>query len=238
VGPWEAFTNGSFKAPRRPAITLKTTLSGDVVDTVSNAADAALGPLDELASTLLSKDTWFRIGKGALGFNLAMIGVAGLGLIVALRVSKSAPVKSAVKVAKKIPKVPILGGTSMFDNLTAQCQEMIRPHAIRVGQTAEAYALRIIARLEGIQDALQDEGPERFATDTANAVADATGIADVIFDTRPGQSMELLSLTGSGGAAAGTGCAVYHTDPTNELNLLHVLDYGTGSPIRSRQVNT
>lgn len=116
----------------------------------------------------------------------------------------------------------------MFDSVTAQCQEMIRPHAVRVGQTAEAYAQRIIARLEGIQDALQDEGPERFATDTGNAVADATGTADVIFDTRPGQSMELLSLTGSGSAATGTtGCAVYHTDPTNELNLLHVLDYGT-----------
>lgn len=115
----------------------------------------------------------------------------------------------------------------MFDNLTAQCQEAIRPHAIRVGQTAEAYAQRIIARLEGIQDALQDEGPERFAVDTGAAVADATGTADVIFDTRPGQSMELLSLTGSGGGGGGTGCAVYHTDPTNELNLLHVLDYGT-----------
>jgi hypothetical protein len=114
----------------------------------------------------------------------------------------------------------------VFDNLTAQCQEAIRPHAIRVGQTAEAYAQRIIARLEGIQDALQDEGPERFATDTASAVADATGTADLIFDTRPGQSMELLSLTGSGGAASGGGCAVYHTDPTNELNLLHVPDYG------------
>jgi hypothetical protein len=107
-GPWEAFTNKKYqKHHEDPLITLKTTLSGDVVDTVSDVADAALGPLDELASTLLSKDTWFRAGKGILGFNIAMIGVAGLGLIVALRVSKSAPVKGAVKVAKKIPKVPI-----------------------------------------------------------------------------------------------------------------------------------
>lgn len=106
---WEAFTNGSFRKfqGHDPLVPITSTVSGGVVDTVSDAADAALGPLDELASTLLSKDTWFRIGKGALGFNLAMVGVAGLGLIVALRVSKSAPVKSAVAVAKKIPKVPI-----------------------------------------------------------------------------------------------------------------------------------
>lgn len=107
--PWEAFTNNSYKKfmTHDPLIPITSTLSGGVVDTVSDVADAALGPLDELASTLLSKDTYFRAGKGILGFNLAMIGVAGLGLIVALRVSKSAPVKGAVKVAKKIPKVPI-----------------------------------------------------------------------------------------------------------------------------------
>lgn len=111
----------------------------------------------------------------------------------------------------------------MLDNLLNQCQEMLRPHAVNVGQTAEAYAQRVIARLDAIHDELQDEGPERFATDTGAAAADANGVADVIFDTRPGQSMELLSITGSGVAAgAGIGCAVYHTDPTNELNLLHV----------------
>jgi hypothetical protein len=114
----------------------------------------------------------------------------------------------------------------LLDNLTAQCQEMIRPHAVRVGQTAEAYAQRIVARLDAIVSELQDEGPERFATDTASALADPSGIADVIFDTRPGQDLELLSITGSGiVAGAGTGCAVYHTDPTNELNLLHVAPY-------------
>lgn len=116
----------------------------------------------------------------------------------------------------------------MLDNLLNQCQEMLRPHAVNVGQTAEAYAQRAIARLDAIHDTLQDEGPERFATDTGAAAADANGVADVIFDTRPGQSMELLSITGSGSPATGsTGCAVYHTDPTSELNLLHVLDYGT-----------
>jgi hypothetical protein len=53
----------------------------------------------------LSKDTWFRVGKGVVGWNLLLIGTAGLALIVAVRVSKTAPVKSAVKVAKKIPPV-------------------------------------------------------------------------------------------------------------------------------------
>jgi hypothetical protein len=116
----------------------------------------------------------------------------------------------------------------VLENLVSQCQEMIRPHAVRVGQTAEAYAQRIIARLDAIHGELQDEGPERFASDTASAQADATGTADVIFDTRPGQQMELLSLTASGSApTAATGCAVYHTDPASELNLLHVPDYGS-----------
>lgn len=101
--PWEAFTNGSYKLyeNKNPLITLKTSLSGDVVGTVKDVADKALGPLDEVASALLSQDTWFRIGKGWLGGSLVLMGAAGLALIVATRVSKSAPVKAAVKVAKK-----------------------------------------------------------------------------------------------------------------------------------------
>lgn len=83
----------------------KGTISGGVADTVGSVADAALGPLDELASTLLSKDTWFRVGKGVVGWNLLLLGTAGLVLVVGLRVSKTAPVKTALKVAKKIPPV-------------------------------------------------------------------------------------------------------------------------------------
>jgi hypothetical protein len=105
---WDTYVNGSYRLHMNedPLITVKKgSLSGGVVDTVGAAADAALGPLDELASTLLSKDTWFRVGKGVVGWNLLLIGTAGLALIVAVRVSKTAPVKSAVKVAKKIPPV-------------------------------------------------------------------------------------------------------------------------------------
>jgi hypothetical protein len=114
----------------------------------------------------------------------------------------------------------------VFDNLIAQCQEMIRPHAIHVGNTAEAYAQRIVARLDAIVDELQDEGPEHFASRTGSAQADAGGIADVAFDLKPGQHVQLLSVTASGSAAGGgTGAAAYVADPTNELNLLHVFAY-------------
>lgn len=115
----------------------------------------------------------------------------------------------------------------MFDSLIQQCADLVTPHAVRVGSTAEAYAQRIVARLDAIVHELQDEGPERFATDTGAAQANAAGVADVVFELRPGQRVELLSLTGSGVAPGGsTGCALYHTDPSSELNLLHVFNYG------------
>jgi hypothetical protein len=103
---WDTVTNGKYKLHihEDPLISLKSSLSSGVVDTVKDAA-GVFKPLDELASTLLSSDTWFRIGKGVVGWDLVIVGVAGLGLIVAVRVSKAPPVRAALKVAKKIPPI-------------------------------------------------------------------------------------------------------------------------------------
>lgn len=105
--PWETYTNGSYKMHEKedPLITVKhNTILSMTEDAVGTITDP-LGAVGDLASALLSKDTWFRIGKGIVGWNLLLLGTAGLVLVVGLRASKTAPVKTAIKVAKKIPPV-------------------------------------------------------------------------------------------------------------------------------------
>lgn len=104
--PWEANCNGRFKQymPNPPdpdvRVTDKGTLIGDAVDSatgaVSDAAGAVLGPLDEIASALLSASTWFRVGKGALGGVLVVLGTGAIVFVVANKAGAN-PVAKAVK---------------------------------------------------------------------------------------------------------------------------------------------
>lgn len=119
---WEAFTNGSYRRflGRNPVITIKHTATGNagldgVTGAVGDVVDA-LTPFDELAGltsgviTLLTdRDTWFRVGKGVLGYSLVIIGAGGLVFIIGSRISKSQAGQTAKKVAvtaatKKAPK--------------------------------------------------------------------------------------------------------------------------------------
>lgn len=108
--PWEANCNGRWRnfVGQDPMITVKkNTGTGGVIGDI---ADVALGPLDEIASALLSADTWFRIGKGTLGGVLVIIGIGGLMFVVANKVAKTPAVKAATsaipagKVAKVVSK--------------------------------------------------------------------------------------------------------------------------------------
>ena len=97
--PWEAYTNGSWRKfwGKDPLITVSdNSLSDPITDAAGNIADAALGPLDEIASAILSPSTWFRVGKGALGGTLLIIGVTAFVFVVA---SKTNAAKNIAEVA-------------------------------------------------------------------------------------------------------------------------------------------
>jgi hypothetical protein len=96
--PWDAYNNGSYRKfwGQDPLITVgDNSLSGDVADAIGAPLDAALGPIDEIASAVLSPSTWLRVGKGALGGTLLILGVAGMVFVIA---SKSNTVKTAASV--------------------------------------------------------------------------------------------------------------------------------------------
>jgi len=98
MNPWEANCNGKWRGyvGQDPLITVKKNTGTGAV--VGGVVDAALGPLDEIASALLSADTWFRIGKGTLGGVLLIIGVGGLMFVVANKVAKTPAVQAATGV--------------------------------------------------------------------------------------------------------------------------------------------
>jgi hypothetical protein len=126
----------------------------------------------------------------------------------------------------------------VFDNLITQCQEMIRPHAIRVGNTAEAYAQRIVARLDAIVDELQDDGPERFATDTARRTPTRPGTQTCCSTCVRASASNCCHSRAAVPRVRRDGVRRYHTDPSSELNLIHVFSTGSGSPTRSRWAST
>lgn len=83
---WVVWRTGAHrdKYGKDPLITVdKNTASESVADAAGAVVDAALGPLDEIASALLSPSTWFRVGKGALGFTLIVVGTGALVFVVA-----------------------------------------------------------------------------------------------------------------------------------------------------------
>lgn len=107
--PWEAYTNGSWKlhTHQDPTIILKKkTATGAVGDAVADAADAALGPVDEFIGALLSPSTWFRIGKGALGGTLIVLGTGAMVFVIASRspIGRATPVGKAASVIKSAAK--------------------------------------------------------------------------------------------------------------------------------------
>jgi len=106
--PWAA--SGGEPAPTSwdPMIlTDKRTLSGDISGTVTDAVDSVVSPFSSIVSAataligaLLSADTWFRIGKGGLGFVFLVTGTGALVFIVANK-STNGAASSAVKAAVK-----------------------------------------------------------------------------------------------------------------------------------------
>jgi hypothetical protein len=104
---WEAYSSGGYRRympnPPDPDIFIsKESLIDDVTGAAGSIADAALGPLDEIASALLSADTWARLGKGALGGVLLILGTGAMVFIIANKASRSPAgqnVKKAVTVA-------------------------------------------------------------------------------------------------------------------------------------------
>jgi hypothetical protein len=109
--PWEAHCNGAYRKflGQNPVITVKkNTGSGAIGDAVGDVADAALGPIDEIAGALLSPSTWFRIAKGGFGGAMLVLGTGALVFVIATRsntVKKAASVAADVVPAGKAAKV-------------------------------------------------------------------------------------------------------------------------------------
>lgn len=83
IGTWEVLANGSYKAHLNstvdPELLIdKNSVQGAIANAAGDVVDAALGPLDELAGSLLSGDVWFRVAKFGGGAFLVIIGGAFL----------------------------------------------------------------------------------------------------------------------------------------------------------------
>lgn len=107
---WPTWRDGSYRKARgRDKLIFVTdepsdvagNLGGDLSDQAANAAGAVLGPLDEIASALLSPDTWFRVGKGLLGAVLIVLGTGAIVFIVANKTSNSPTGRVAKKIVTK-----------------------------------------------------------------------------------------------------------------------------------------
>lgn len=110
---WEVKMNGRWRSyyGQDPLITVDSRSAFDpITDTVGGAVDVVTSPFDavqDLASALLSKDTYFRLGKGLLGGWLIGIGVAGLVFVVARKAVNSDAGKAALDIvpAGKVTKI-------------------------------------------------------------------------------------------------------------------------------------
>lgn len=105
---WEAYSTGRYRQfmpnPPDPDIVSKQSaglgdVTGAVTGAVSGVADKVLGPLDEIASALLSADTWARLGKGALGGTLVILGTGAMVFIIANKAAKSPAGKTIITAA-------------------------------------------------------------------------------------------------------------------------------------------
>lgn len=98
---WATYNSGAYKLQGSRDATLTTKESANISDVpvvgdVVDAAGSVANGVGDLIGTLLSRDTWFRIGKGAVGLELITIGFVGL-ILIALK----DPIKSAAKSAGK-----------------------------------------------------------------------------------------------------------------------------------------
>jgi hypothetical protein len=107
---WPTWHPGNWRTAKDMLITVGPNSVGgavsgavsDVAGEAASVADAALGPVDEIASALLSRDTWFRVGKGFLGGLIVVIGTGAIVAIAARPLAKN--------VAKNTPAGALLGG--------------------------------------------------------------------------------------------------------------------------------
>lgn len=103
--PWSA--SGGIPAPDQAfdpvIVTDKDSLIGGTAEAVGKAASpfAAVGSAAvDLIGTLMSADTWFRIGKGGLGFVLIVTGTGALVYVVANQATGGAA-RRAIRAAAK-----------------------------------------------------------------------------------------------------------------------------------------
>lgn len=108
--PWVTYQTGAYKPflGKDATITMdRRTLANplDAVNAVGDAAGAVGDGLDiigEVVGALANPSTWMRLGKGALGGVLIIVGVGGITLIIANRIPAPIPPVKAVKAVKAL----------------------------------------------------------------------------------------------------------------------------------------
>lgn len=107
---WVQAQNGAYLKFRNQnplIVTSKNSVTGAVTDAAGAVVDTALGPFDELAGALLNPSTWFRIGKGTLGWFLIVTGSVVVAVVIINKAAGSDTGKlaqTAVTKGKKIVK--------------------------------------------------------------------------------------------------------------------------------------
>jgi hypothetical protein len=76
----------------------------DAVTAIPDAAKAGINGVGDFLHWVTDPSTWARIGKGALGTTLIVVGVGGIVLIVANKAGSSPTVQGAVMGATKVIK--------------------------------------------------------------------------------------------------------------------------------------
>lgn len=100
---WPTYGNGAWKGHTNFDKTV-TVSKNSLTGAVGNVVDSALGPVDEFISSLLSASTYMRVGKGALGGVLIVVGVVTMAGI-AIKASGAlgvTPVGRTVTLAQRI----------------------------------------------------------------------------------------------------------------------------------------
>lgn len=103
-GAWTTFNTGAYKLWTKK----DTTVQVGMQSKASAAADAGKSAVNGISSVgdfihwVTDPSTWARVGKGALGSTLIIIGVGGVTLIVANKAANSPVGKSVAGAATKI----------------------------------------------------------------------------------------------------------------------------------------
>lgn len=100
--PWAASGGAPQPTSWDMSVRLEKNTLGTVVEDVVDTVTDPIGGLVEMVSVLFQADTWARIGKGALGGMLLVMGTGAMVFVIANKASKTPVGKAGAGIAKKV----------------------------------------------------------------------------------------------------------------------------------------